>query len=698
MQRDERKEPEKNTGKAVSPTYTEAMEHLVGVVRDLSLARDLEAVMAIVRRAARDLTGADGATFVLREGDQCFYAEENAIAPLWKGRRFPMSVCISGWVMLNRQPAVIEDIYSDSRIPAEAYRPTFVKSLAMVPIRTNDPVGAIGTYWAERRQPGPEQVKILAALADTTAVALENVRIFEELRRKNQDMTALMQAAPIGVVSLGADARPLVWNPAAASLFGDPITVTDWDSLSGIAGESAEDYCALIRDLRQGRVVRGRSLTGRRADGGAIDLRLSGAPVFNEDGGLRAMLLLAEDETERNRFERQFLHMQKMEAIGQLTDGIAHDFNNLLGVLIGNLDLLRERLESDAEGVELVDAALQAGVRGAELNKRLLAFSRRQALQPETVEVNTAVSDMVRLLRRSLGERVEVRLVCGAGLWPVLVDPVQLETAVMNLCVNARDAMPQGGMITIETGNVAIDPVYAAAHEELSPGDYVVLTLSDNGTGMPPEVLERVFEPFFTTKPVGRGTGLGLSMVYGFMKQSGGHINIYSEAGRGTTVRLYLPRAASAGRRASAPVIVARGADQADGRLALVVEDNPDMRRVAAQQLADMGFRVAEVENADKAVAAVAEGLRPDLLFADIIMPGTLDGLDLADRLRGTWPALPVLLTSGFSERMVHDALTRDEGDGGAGLYPVLSKPYRKDDLHRSVRQVMADAKQRGGA
>ncbi len=698
MRRDTREILEKEGDGAVSPSYTEAMEHLVGVVRDLSQAHDLEAVMAIVRRAARDLTGADGATFVLRDGDQCFYAEENAIAPLWKGRRFPLSLCISGWVMLNRQPAVIEDIYSDDRIPAEAYRPTFVKSLAMVPIRTNDPVGAIGNYWAERRRPSAEQVKILAALADTTAVALENVRIFEELRQKNQDMTALMQAAPIGVVSLGADAQPNVWNPAAAGLFGDPITLTDLECLSGIAGESAEDYCRMIEDLRQGRVVRGKSLTGRRGDGGAIDLRLAGAPVFNADGSLRAMLLLAEDETERNRFERQFLHMQKMEAIGQLTDGIAHDFNNLLGVLIGNLDLIRERAAADAEVVDLVDAALQAGVRGAELNKRLLAFSRRQALQPETVEVNTAVSDMVRLLRRSLGERVEVRLVCGAGLWPVLVDPVQLETAVMNLCVNARDAMPQGGVITIETGNAAIDALYAAAHEELAPGDYVVLTLSDNGTGMPPEVLERVFDPFFTTKPVGRGTGLGLSMVYGFMKQSGGHINIYSEPGHGTTVRLYLPRALARQVR-SAPVpprAVMPG--RADGRLVLVVEDNPEMRRVAAQQFADMGFGVAEAENAERALAAVEAGLRPDLLFADIIMPGTLDGMDLADRLRRDRPGLPVLLTSGFSERMVHDSLWREGGPAPPGEYPVLSKPYRKDDLQRAVRQVMAEAGQRGDA
>ncbi len=677
-----------------APSYAQAMAHLVEVVQALSFAHDLPAVMDIVRRAARDLTGADGATFVLRDGDLCFYAEENAISPLWKGRRFPMSTCISGWVMLHRQSAVIEDIYADDRIPAEAYRPTFVKSLAMVPIRTHDPVGAIGNYWARTCRPTAEQVNILQALADTTAVALENVRVYADLQQKVRDMAALMQAAPVAILSLGPDGAPLTWNQAAAEIFGGSPRLGPDGSLSGIDDGSGPAFRAVIAAIRGGSAVQGEALKGRRADGGLVDLRLSGAPVAGEDGTIRAMILIAQDETERNRLERQFLHSQKIEAVGQLTGGIAHDFNNLLGILIGNLDLIRERVEADTETIELVDAALDAGLRGADLNKRLLAFSRRQALQPEAVDVNAAIAGMVRLLRRSLGERVEIRLDCGEMLWPVTVDPVQLETAVVNLCINARDAMPQGGVLTVETANAVIDADYAVAHAELSPGDYVMVAISDTGTGMPPEILARVFDPFFTTKPVGRGTGLGLSMVYGFMKQSGGHVNVYSEPGRGTTVKLYLPR--QTGGKAAAEAAAAQTPVPRSERheLVLVVEDNPDMRRIAVRQLIELGYRVKEADNADQAMAVVGGGLRPDLLFSDVIMPGSMDGIGLAERLRLTHADLPVLLTSGFTERAVLEARVRE----GRAVFPMLSKPYRKDDLARALRRVLEPDSARNGS
>lgn len=674
------------------PPIPEAMGRLVEVVQELSFAHDLATVMKIVRAAARELTGADGATFVLRDGDQCFYAEENAISPLWKGLRFPMSLCISGWVMLNRQSTVIEDIYTDDRIPAEAYRPTFVKSLVMVPIRTQDPVGAIGNYWARPYRATPEQVGLLQALADTTAVALSNIQIYTELQQKTRDLTALMDAAPVAIVSLRPDGTPWTWNQATTDLFGtDPCLQSD-GCLSGIDANSSAAFLRILDIIRAGSAVSAETLKGRHSNGNSIDLRLSAAPVAGEDGRLRAILLVAENETERNRIERQFLHAQKMEAVGQLTGGIAHDFNNLLGILIGNLDLIRDRIEADPDTLELVDAALEAGLRGAELNKRLLAFSRRQALQPEEVNVNAAVTNMVKLLRRSLGERVEVRLACGEDIWPVTVDPVQLETAVVNLCVNARDAMPQGGVVTIETHNALIDAEYAAAHIELTPGDYAMVAISDTGTGMSPDILAKVFDPFFTTKPVGRGTGLGLSMVYGFMKQSGGHVNVYSEPGRGTTIRLYLPRQTEGGaaaRAVSNSEIVPRSARN---ELILVVEDNPDMRRITARQLTELGYRVVEAENADQAAAEIEGGLNPDLVFTDVIMPGSMDGIVLADRLQLSHPLLPILLTSGFTERAVHEARRQE----GRLPFPMLSKPYRRDDLARAVRQVLGSDK--GGA
>ncbi|MCR4378375.1 MAG: ATP-binding protein [Rhodospirillales bacterium] len=671
-----------------SQWYADAMEKLVGVVQELSLAHDLPSVMEIVRFAARDLTGADGATFVLRDGNKCFYAEENAIAPLWKGLRFPMETCISGWAMMNKQAAVIEDIFVDPRIPADAYRPTFVKSLAMVPIRTRDPVGAIGNYWATPRRPRDEEVQVLQALADTTAVAMENVHMFAQLEQRARDMAVLTQAAPVAIVSLDQDAKVLSWNPAADKVFGVNAEQSLGAPLGGIESASAEAFSTLLDVIRSGGTVDSEMLQGHRADGTKIDLRISGGPVNNEDGTLRAILLTIQDETERNQLERQFLHAQKMEAVGQLTGGIAHDFNNLLGVLIGNMDLARERVKHDPDTLAMLNRAIDAGLRGAELNKRLLAFSRRQALQPEEVDVNASMTTMVELLKRSLGERVEISLHCAPDVWPVRIDPVQLETAIVNLSVNARDAMPSGGMLTIETSNTHLDDDYAAKHEALKAGDYVMVAVSDTGAGMPPEVLNRAFDPFFTTKPVGKGTGLGLSMIYGFMKQSEGHVNLYSEQGVGTTVRLYLPRAGGAGRAKETVNIAANAITKGSG-LVLVVEDNPDMRAIAVQLLTGLGYSVEEAENADAAIALLEQGLKPALLFTDVIMPGRMDGIDLAELAQSRLPGLPVLLTSGFTER----ATEARENDGKPFAFPLINKPYRKDTLAVAIQDALARCK-----
>lgn len=389
---------------------------------------------------------------------------------------------------------------------------------------------------------------------------------------------------------------------------------------------------------------------------------------------------------EQHQTEEKLRQAQKMEAIGNLTGGIAHDFNNLLGVLIGNLDLVRERVEDDCETLELVDAALDAGLRGADLNRRLLAFSRRQTLQPEEVDINAAIVGMVTLLRRSLGERIDIRLACEDDIWRVKVDPAQLETTIVNLAVNARDAMPQGGTLQIETHNRCLDAVYAASHSELSPGDYVLVAVSDSGSGIAEDILPRVFDPFFTTKQVGKGTGLGLSMVYGFMKQSGGHVNIYSEPGKGTTVRLYLPRFESPAILQAKAVVLAPAPGKAQHELVLVAEDNADMRRVAVRQLTDLGYRVVETDTGDKALALIEEGLVPDLLFTDVIMPGSLDGIDLADEACTRLPGLPVLLSSGFTERVILDT---HERNGRKVDYPLLAKPFRKDDLARALRRAL---------
>ncbi len=508
-------------------------------------------------------------------------------------------------------------------------------------------------------------------------------------KRRARDMELLLQTSPAAIVALDRDSKVIWWNAAAERIFG----YTAAEAMGRPHPVVPESETEHFQDHFQ-RTFGGESLlnirgTRQAKNGKKVEVEFSSSPLRNSENNVVGVLYVVNDVTERVQLEGQLSQAQKMEAVGQLTGGIAHDFNNLLGILIGNLDLIRERVTNDRETLELTDAALDAGLRGAELNKRLLAFSRRQTLAPETVDVNAALTDMARMLRRSLGERMEIELHCADGVWPVRVDPVQLETAIVNLGVNARDAMPNGGILTFETRNAPLDADYAARHENLNPGDYVMVAVSDNGVGMTPEVLARVFDPFFTTKPVGKGTGLGLSMVYGFLKQSGGHVNVYSEPGKGTTIRLYLPRDMA---EAEAPKTAEAVANHSptQGELVLVVEDNIDMRRVAIRQLEELGYRVVEAENADKALALLDEGLKPGLAFLDVIMPGSMDGIELAHHIEKRLPGVGILLTSGFTERATGEA--RKNGDKTIP-FPLLGKPYRKDDLARAVRAALDNRK-----
>lgn len=390
-----------------------------------------------------------------------------------------------------------------------------------------------------------------------------------------------------------------------------------------------------------------------------------------------ALQLKDQQEQELKETLVQLQQAQKMETVGNLTGGIAHDFNNLLGILIGNLDLLKEMLEEDEEASELVDAALEAGLRGKDLNRRLLAFARRQSLQPETIDVNETLTSMSKLLQRSLGERVEISIRSSANIWPITVDPTQLETAILNLGVNARDAMPNGGRLLIETANVHLDENAAVADEEIIPGPYVMLAVSDEGVGMAKEIVKRVFDPFFTTKEVGQGTGLGLSMVHGFIKQSGGHVSIYSEKGRGTTVKLFLPRDENAVTE-SDEATAANDQPTGKGQQVLLVEDNDGMRKIARKQLSDLGYKVIEADRAAAAVEILSKGEKIDLVFSDVVMPGEMDGIGLANFIAREYPDIPVLLTSGFTARASDEFEDTAISETNAEL---LSKPYRKEEL-----------------
>ena len=423
-----------------------------------------------------------------------------------------------------------------------------------------------------------------------------------------------------------------------------------------------------------------------RLHAGDLAARIEPPLPGGELGSLMAALNQAAEslQTQRADIERlnaQLLQSQRLEAIGQLTGGVAHDFNNLLTVVLGNADLLLEACAKDPDRRHMVQTIIDAAERGASLTKHLLAFARKQPLAPSDVDVNQRLAALDPMLRSSLGEHVEIELVRGAGLWWATVDATQLENALLNLCLNARDAMPAGGRLTIETANASLDTRYAEQHPEVKPGQYVMMAVSDTGSGIPAHVLSRVFEPFFTTKEKGKGTGLGLAMVYGFVKQSSGHISIYSEPGHGTTVKLYLPRAS--GTRGSQPELPVQGHVRGGFETVLVVEDDEPVRRLACLELRALGYDVLEAGRGSEALALLDSGCPVDLLFTDVVMPGGMSGRQLAEAALQRRPGLRVLYTSGYTENAIvhHGRL-----DPGVQLLP---KPYRRDDLAKAVRQAL---------
>lgn len=374
-------------------------------------------------------------------------------------------------------------------------------------------------------------------------------------------------------------------------------------------------------------------------------------------------------------------HSQKLEAIGKLTGGVAHDFNNILQVIGGNLQLLRDGIAGDLRAAKQLDTASGAVERGAKLAAQLLAFARRQPLQPRVINPSGVVQQMDELLRRAVGETIAVETIRSGGLWNTCVDPYQLENVILNLAINARDAMPSGGKLTIELGNALLDDEYAVQHHELAPGQYVMIAVSDNGCGMSRETLERACEPFFTTKPEGQGTGLGLSMAYGFVKQTGGHFKMYSEIGHGTTIKMYFPRSYQS--EANEPVL--KGGPVAGGdETILVVEDDPAVQATVVEMLRSLGYKVMKADNAAAAMVILNSGMPIDLLFTDVVMPGEMRSPELARQARTLHPGIEVLFTSGYTQNaIVHD------GKLDAGVQ-LLSKPYAREQLARKLRQMLS--------
>lgn len=408
---------------------------------------------------------------------------------------------------------------------------------------------------------------------------------------------------------------------------------------------------------------------------------VSGRPVFAADGRFLGYRGTGTDLTEQHETEERLRQSQKMDAIGQLTGGVAHDFNNVLTVITGTIEILQEGVVDRPELAAIAQLIDDAAARGAEITSQLLTFARRRTLELRAVEINGLVMDTRKLLKPILGEHIEIETNLAESAWPALADASQLSSAIVNLAVNARDAMPEGGTLTLTTANVVIDEVASLHATDLTRGEFVMLQVADTGCGVPADIRERVFEPFFTTKGIGRGTGLGLSMVYGFARQSGGTVKIESEEGRGTVMSLYLPRAQ---RDAATKAAIAPMAAPIDGHeTILVVEDDPLVRGYVVAQLGGLGYKTLAAADGAAGLAIVDQGAKFDLLFTDVIMPGGMNGRELAEAVRKRRPGMKVLYTSGYTDEIVQ------EGGPESGI-ALLRKPYRKADLSQKIREVLA--------
>ncbi len=505
------------------------------------------------------------------------------------------------------------------------------------------------------------------------------------LSSREARLRSILETAPEAIITI--DDRGIVgsFSASAEALFGYAASEVIGRNVAMLMPQPHRDqhdgYLERYQRTGERHIIGiGRVVEGLRKDGTLFPMELGVGEV--QSGGERIFTGFIRDLTSRQRMEQELRQAQKMEAVGQLTGGIAHDFNNLLTVIIGNLEMLESRIDLDGRPAAWLKDAYDTAQLGAELTGRLLAFGRRQALHPVVTDLADLVSESSGLLRRTLGESIEIRTVIAKNLYRPLVDPNQLQNALLNLAINARDAMPAGGRMIIEVSNAEVDVDYAQSHPDVRPGRYAMIAVTDTGVGMSRDVLDRAFEPFFSTKGPGAGTGLGLSMVYGFAKQSGGHAQIYSEPGHGTTVRLYLPRAMEGEATVAAQTEVSASSFPARGERILVVEDDARVRRVTIQRLADLGYEVVEAESGPDALARMVELDGFDLLFTDMVMPGGMSGADLAREAVARDPSLRVLYTSGYAEPDV----VLNEAGGSANW---LRKPYTAIDLARKLRDVL---------
>lgn len=703
--------------------------------------RDLERLVQMVTDAGVELTHAQfGAFFynVLREDGEAFTLYTLSGVPREAFARFPMprNTAIFEPTFRGRGAVRSDDILADARygknlpykgmpqghLPVRSYLAVSVKS------RSGEVLGGLFFGHAQPRVFTERAERLVNALAAQAAVAIDNARLHEtsmrEIAARSEAESALSilnqeleQRAEERARQLAASVSKLEDTERRFRMLVEGVTdyaiymldkeghVANWNPGAERAkGYSREEILGqhfsrfyTPEDLAAGiprKAIAAAAATGKyeaegwrvRKDGSRFWANVVINVIKDHEGEILGFAKITRDLTERRAADERRRQAQKMEAVGQLTGGVAHDFNNLLTIIVGNLETLQRDLPSASQAdlgrlKRSADNAMQGARRAESLTQRLLAFSRQQPLEPKPLDLGRLVTGMSDLLRRTLGEHVTVETVLGGGLWRAEADPNQLELAILNLAVNARDAMPNGGRLTIETGNVYFDEHYAALQAEVLPGQYVMVAITDTGCGMSADVQTKAFDPFYTTKDIGYGTGLGLSQVYGFVKQSRGHVKIYSEVGEGTTVKLYLPRihAVAQAEEETAPKMPSGS----KGETILVVEDDADVRTFSCDSLTELGYTVLQTDRAQSALQLLATRPEIALLFTDVGLPGGMNGRQLADEARKRRSDLKVLFTSGYARNaIVHDGRL----DPGVELLP---KPFNQATLASKLRDIL---------
>ncbi len=561
-------------------------------------------------------------------------------------------------------------------IAGEAELAEWIDSLLAAP----DPDGSVDIrkftngLWIRSHTRRTEDGHTVTIHSDITAI--------KQAEERATQFAAIVESTADAVIGLDTDGIVTSWNDAARKIFGYSGDEIIGKSVALLPpSDRLDEVTRILSKVKNGDRISNQETVRRTKTGQLVDVSLTASPVLDDHGRIVGVSAIYRDISDRKRTEEQLRQAQKMETVGQLTGGVAHDFNTLLGVLMGNLELLQDDPRIEGDSAELIKSAMLAATRGVDLTSRLLAFSRKQNLRPRVTDLNERVTEAISLLNRTLDTNIQIRTVLSGRLWNALIDPTQMETAIMNLALNARSAMPDGGTLTISTANVTIREADQNRPDDLDPGQYVMLSVADSGTGMSEDILAQAFDPFFTTRDIGQGSGLGLSMVQGFVKQSGGHIRIASTAGAGTTVTIWFPRTTRPLSRVPAPK--SAPPPTGEGETILVVEDDASLRRVAQTMLDSLGYTVMAASDGNSALTMLEKNPGIDLLFTDLALPRGMNGAVLAREAASRRPDLKVLFTSGFAE---YAGRRYDILDDEAAL---IAKPYRKAVLASHVRQIL---------